>query len=105
MFQVRWDMGMFNGSRGNTTWLEFGMASFLIAQGDYCYFGAAANWYDQDWPWYPQYEWKIGRPLVPAVRHSKYRWSRAFEWCTVGVDLVRALGTFSWRASKESSMP
>ena len=30
-FTVRWDMGMFNGT---DAWLEFGMAAFLMAQGD-----------------------------------------------------------------------
>merc|ERR1712232_102347 len=62
-FTVRWDMGMFGGS---DDWLEFGMAAFLMAQSDYCYFGAAANWYDQDWRYYPQYDWKFGKPLGSA---------------------------------------
>jgi hypothetical protein len=30
-FSVRWDMGMFDGT---DAWLEFGMAAFLMAQGD-----------------------------------------------------------------------
>ena len=51
---------------GSDAWLEFGMAAFLMVQGEYCYFGAAANWYDQDWKWHAQYDWKVGRPLGPA---------------------------------------
>ena len=92
-FTVRWDMGMFNGT---DAWLEFGMAAFLMAQGDYCYFGAAANWYDQDWQWHAQYDWKLGAPLGPALRQGKYQWSRGFERCAVSVDLETATGNFSW---------
>ena len=81
---------------GSDDWLEFGMAAFLMAQGDFCYFGAAANWYDEDWAWHHQYEWVVGHPLGPATRQGKYRWARKFEKCTVGVDLDAARGTFTW---------
>ena len=92
-FTVRWDMGMFNGS---DAWLEFGMASFLMAQGDHCYFGASTNWYDLDWSYHPQYDWKVGSPLESAVRGGQYRWSRRFEHCTVSVDLERRMSNFTW---------
>jgi hypothetical protein len=35
-FTIRWDMGMYRNN--SDAWLEFGMAAFLMAQGDYCYF-------------------------------------------------------------------
>ena len=92
-FVVRWDMGMEGGS---DSWLEFGMAAFLMAQGEYSYFGAAANWYDKDWKWYPQYDWKFGRPLSAAVQTGKYRWQREFEHCNASVDLLAASGSFVW---------
>ena len=86
-------MGMFGGS---DAWLEFGMAAFLMAQADYCYFGAAANWYDRDWlPFRKQYEWQVGKPLGAAVRTAPYRWQRPFEKCTVSVDLMRRSANFS----------
>ena len=96
-FTVRWDMGMFNGT---DTWLEFGMAAFLMAQGDYCYFGAAANWYDQDWKYHAQYDWEVGKPLGLAQRTGKYAWRREFEQCTVSVDLAARSGNFSWRTER-----
>jgi hypothetical protein len=96
-FAVRWDMGMFGGS---DEWLEFGMAAFLMAQGDYAYFGAAANWYDRDWRFYPQYEWKVGRPLGDAVQAGAYRWRRQFEHCNVSVDLQARNGTFAWGSAR-----
>jgi hypothetical protein len=80
-------------------WLEFGMASFLMAQGDYCYFGAAANWYDQDWVYHAQYDWKIGRPKGKAARTGRYTWRREFENCSVSVDLERRTSNFTWPAS------
>ena len=92
-FVVRWDMGMFDWTKG---WLEFGMASFLMAQGQYSYFGAAANWYDKDWKYYPQYDWKFGKPLGGAVQTATYRWHREFEHCNVSVDLQARNGTFKW---------
>lgn len=95
-FTIRWDMGMFSGT---DAWLEFGMAAFLMAQGDYCYFGAAANWYDEDWSYHPQYDWKFGKPLSPAVQTAKYKWERKFEHCDVSVDLESAMGNFSWRSA------
>lgn len=102
-FTIRWDMGMFGGS---DDWLEFGMAAFLMAQGDYCYFGAAANWYDQDWSFKPQYSWVFGKPLGAAVREqaaagskeASYVWRRSFEHCNVSVNLEARHGTFEWRA-------
>jgi hypothetical protein len=60
-----------------------------------CVQGAAANWYDKDWSYRPQYNWKVGKPLAPAVRAGKYRWHRKFERCTVSVDLTQAQGNFS----------
>lgn len=95
-FTIRWDMGMFGGS---DDWLEFGMAAFLMAQGPYCYFGAASNWYDENWTWHRQYDWAVGAPLGPAVRESKYQWSRQFANCSVSVDLTSAKGTFAWLSS------
>lgn len=92
-FIVRWDMGMFNGT---DAWLEFGMAAFLMAQGDYCYFGAAADWYDRYWRYHEQYDWQVGPPLGPALQIARYRWRRDFERCTVSVDLERAVGVFRW---------
>ena len=92
-FTIRWDMGMNNAS---DAWLEFGMAAFFMAQGPYCYFGAAANWYDKDWHWHRQYDWKVGAPKGPAVRDGRYQWHREFEKCTVAIDLQRRSSNFSW---------
>jgi len=73
------------------------MAAFLnMAQGDYCYFGASTGWYDGNWRYHAQYEWRLGAPLGPAVQEAKYRWRREFERCSVSVDLERRVGTFGW---------
>jgi hypothetical protein len=98
-FTVRWDMGMFDGA---DRWLEFGMAAFLMAQGEYSYFGAAADWYDKDWRWFPQYDWKVGKPLGLAVQTAKYAWHREFEHCNVSVDLQARNGSFVWAAATTS---
>lgn len=73
--------------------LELSLASFLIVQSNYTYFGTSKDpyWYDPDWTWHTEYNSKYGSPLGPAVNSTK-GWTREFTGCSVfvGSDLKTA---------------
>ena len=93
-----WDGSVSHGAGLATTPHRTLPLIVTLTQGDYCYFGAAANWYDQDWTYYPQYDWEVGKPLGAAVQTAPYRWERSFEHCVVSADLESAAGHFKWRS-------
>eukprot|EP01065_Artemidia_motanka_P033244 TRINITY_DN40216_c0_g1_i1.p1 TRINITY_DN40216_c0_g1~~TRINITY_DN40216_c0_g1_i1.p1 ORF type:complete len:449 (+),score=108.82 TRINITY_DN40216_c0_g1_i1:72-1349(+) len=71
----------------NDTLILNAMASFLIAQGDYDYFGASSEWTDGGWSWHDMYDTvACGRPKSPPVRSGAV-WTRDFEHCAVRYDL------------------
>ena len=60
------------------------LASFLIGQGPYTYFGTSRGWTDNDWSWHADYDVRYGKPLGPPVKNAS-GWFREFSGCSVFV--------------------
>jgi Hypothetical glycosyl hydrolase family 15 len=91
-FVARYNYNATSGLDGVT----FALASFLIAQSDYSYFGVSTGWYDANWQWWPQYDSvRCGAPTGPAVVVSAYVFERSFANCHVTVDTLNFNGTIA----------
>jgi hypothetical protein len=64
--------------------IDLSLAAFLIAQGNYSYFGSSTGWEDPSWRWKPEYDTAYGAPLSVATKNAS-GWSREFEHCSVFV--------------------
>ena len=82
--------------------ITFALASFLIVQREFSYFGSSAQanggancsspWVDCAWVWHDAYDLKFGAPLGPARavgKGSSGVWTRSFANATVMVDEPR----------------
>jgi hypothetical protein len=85
---------------GSVHTLEYPAIGFLIAQGDFCYWGASAGWLDPDWKWIGIDDWIVGHPLSAANRTSAYVWSRAFEHANATIDVHAGRATLSMSNSQ-----
>ena len=50
------------------------LATFLLGQGDYSYFGTSNGWTDGGWVWHDEYDEVYGKPLGVA-RKTAEGWS------------------------------
>ena len=80
---------------GSVHTLEYPAIGFLIAQGDFCYWGASSGWLDGDWKWIGIDDWQAGKPLSIANRTGTYSWSREFEHANATIDVHAGRATLT----------
>ena len=71
----------------NTTIDPYFLATFLIAQQDYSYFGASNGWFDENWSWHDAYNVKYGKPLAMPTQLNDTAYFRPFEYCNITADI------------------
>ena len=62
------------------------LATFLVAQFNYSYFGVSNGWYDDNWSSHESYDVIYGKPLSNPVKIDNYTYFRPFENCNVTVN-------------------
>ena len=65
---------------------EYCLAAFLIVASNYSYWGMGAGWGAGDFPWYPELDRPLGKPLADATQYGNGRYFRAFEHLNVSLD-------------------
>lgn len=63
---------------------NLGLATFLLGQSNYTYFGTSNGWTDGGWVWHVEYDASYGSPLGPAKRNAS-GWHREFSRCSVSL--------------------
>eukprot|EP01006_Ploeotia_vitrea_P013558 TRINITY_DN35417_c0_g1_i1.p1 TRINITY_DN35417_c0_g1~~TRINITY_DN35417_c0_g1_i1.p1 ORF type:complete len:404 (+),score=27.05 TRINITY_DN35417_c0_g1_i1:134-1345(+) len=77
--------------------VEFQLAAFLVACGEYSYFsfGLESDWTVNTWPDLPEYHKPLGKPLGKATRTGA-AFKREFEHLTVTCDVAKWKGSLAW---------
>jgi hypothetical protein len=75
---------------------EYCLAAFLIIAGEYSYWGMGAGWGAGDFPWYPEFDRPLGKPLADATSFGNGRYFREFEHLNVTLDTTLKQGTIAW---------
>jgi len=76
------------GVAPNTTIDPYYIATFLLTQQEYSYFGASNGWMDENWSWHNAYNVYYGKPLMQypmQINHTAY--FRSFQNCNVTLDI------------------
>ena len=76
------------------------LATFLLGQGDYSYFGTSNGWTDGGWNWHPEYDVVYGKPLGAATQNAS-GWSREFSRCSVFLNTAGTNATIAMRSTEE----
>ena len=75
---------------------EYCLAAFLIVAGEYSYWGMGGGWGVDSFPWYPEYDRPLGKPLGDARSLGPGRYFRAFEHLNVTLDTGKNTAVISW---------
>eukprot|EP01084_Bolivina_argentea_P180271 311434_1 len=75
------------GVNPNTTIDPYYIATFLMTQQEYSYFGGSNGWYDDNWSWHDAYNVYYGKPLMEPKQINDTAWFRSFENCNVTLDI------------------
>ena len=65
---------------------EYCLAAFLIVAGNYSYWGMGSGWGVSSFPWYPEFERPLGKPLADAASTAPGKYFREFEHLNVTLD-------------------
>ena len=72
------------------------LATFLLGQGDYSYFGTSNGWTDGGWVWHAEYDEVYGKPLGVA-RKTAEGWSRELSGCSVFLNTAGTNATITMK--------
>lgn len=76
------------------------LAMFLLGMEANSYFGASGgynDWPTEEWPWWPAYDRKLGKPKGRLVAHAGgHVFTREFEHANVQVDCARNTSRIQW---------
>lgn len=77
---------------------EYTLAAFLIVMGEYSYWGMGDGWGIASFPWYPEFDRPLGKPLGPATALGNGKYFRRFEHLNVSLDTTPGaqVGTIQW---------
>ena len=70
------------------------IATFLIAQYDYTYFGASDGWFDNNWSWHNSYDIIYGKPSSIPIKLNDTAYMRKFTNYNIFVDLQSRTAVF-----------
>ena len=62
---------------------EYCLAAFLVVAGEHSYWGMGGGWGVDSFPWYPEFNRPLGKPLGDATSLGPGRYFRAFEHLNV----------------------
>jgi hypothetical protein len=75
---------------------EYCLAAFLTVAGEYSYWGMGSGWSTESFPWYPEYERPLGKPLGVAQPQGQGKYFREFEHLNVSLDTGRKTAQILW---------
>ena len=76
------------------------LATFLLGQGDYSFFGTSNGWTDGGWDWHSEYDEVHGKPLDVALK-TVAGWSRELSGCSVWMNAAGTNATITMKTTKE----
>lgn len=75
---------------------EYCLAAFLVVASEYSYFGMGGGWSVSSFPWYPEYDRPLGKPLGRATSSGAGRYFRAYEQLNVTLDTSQNRAAITW---------
>lgn len=75
---------------------EYCLAAFLIVAGEYSYWSNGDGWGSTNFPWLPEFDRPLGKPLADAESYGNGRYFRQFEHLNVSIDTTAKNGTIAW---------
>ena len=75
---------------------EYCLAAFLTVMGEYSYWGMGSGWTSGSFPWYPEYDRPLGKPLGVAESRSPGKYFREFEHLNVTLDTTEQTAKILW---------
>ena len=75
---------------------EYCLAAFLIVMGEYSYWGMGSGWSTDSFPWYPEFDRPLGKPLGIAEPRGPGKYFRAFEHLNVSLDTTQKTAKIMW---------
>ena len=75
---------------------EYCLAAFLVVMGEYSYWGMGSGWTTGSFPWYPEYDRPLGKPLGIAQSLGPGKYFRAFEHLNVSLDTTLKTAKILW---------
>ena len=84
---------------------EYCLAAFLIVAGEHSYWGMGHGWGVGSFPWYPEFDRTLGKPLGDASSPGPGLYVRAFEHLNVTLDSGKKIATINWPADEQHVPP
>ena len=84
---------------------EYCLAGFLIVAGEHSYWGMGAGWGVDDFPWYPEFDRPLGKPLAAAEQRGRGQYFRAFEHLNVTLDTTKKTAAILWHDGQQPGPP
>ena len=75
---------------------EYYLAAYLIVAAEYSYWGMGSGWGASNFPWYPEFDRPLGKPLADATSFGNGRYYRAFEHLNVTLDTTLKQASILW---------
>jgi hypothetical protein len=75
---------------------EYCLAGFLIVAGEHSYWGMGDGWGVNNFPWYPEFDRPLGKPLAAAEQRGGGQYFRAFEHLNVTLDTTKKTAAIRW---------
>eukprot|EP01052_Picozoa_sp_SAG31_P010488 SAG31_NODE_575_length_13961_cov_41.577550_10_plen_421_part_00 len=75
---------------------EYCLAAFLVVAGEYSYWGMGSGWSTGSFPWYPEFERPLGKPLGVAETRGPGKYFRKFEHLNVSLDTTQKTAQILW---------
>eukprot|EP00040_Diaphanoeca_grandis_P005930 m.35160 g.35160 ORF g.35160 m.35160 type:complete len:523 (-) comp17094_c0_seq1:233-1801(-) len=75
---------------------EYSLAAFLIVMSEYSYYGMGSGWSVSSFPWYPEFDRPLGKPLGPASKSSDGIYFREFVSLNVTLNPALHTATILW---------
>eukprot|EP00039_Didymoeca_costata_P000074 m.44022 g.44022 ORF g.44022 m.44022 type:complete len:513 (+) comp10039_c0_seq1:34-1572(+) len=75
---------------------EYVLAAFLVSAGEYSYWNLGDGWSVNSFPWFPEYDRPLGKPLGPAISPTNGSYIRQFTALNVSINTVTKQAKITW---------
>lgn len=75
---------------------EYALAAFLVVAAEHSYWGMGSGWGVDSFPWYPEFDRPLGKPLGDAESRVAGQYFRAFQHLNVTLDTGKRTATVAW---------
>ena len=75
---------------------EYCLAAFMIVMGEYSYWGMGDGWTTGSFPWIPEYDRPLGKPLGVAQSRGPGKYFREFAHLNVSLDTTLKTAKILW---------